>query len=104
MRFAEKYKHYETFLHNVSAWVKQLAIRVIGREITYYWGRHTWQTWAANELRIPGDLRSRAMGHSNNRVTDIYTEYDYTQVDEANRKLIDFVVKALGKCYRNHFH
>jgi site-specific recombinase XerD len=60
-------------------------------EITMYWARHTWATIAA-ELDVPKETISQALGHSGNTVTDIYIKFDSRKIDEANRKVIDYVM------------
>ena len=40
---------------------------------------------------IPKETISRALGHSTSTVTDIYINYNNRSVDEANRKVIDFI-------------
>lgn len=59
-------------------------------DITSYWSRHSWATIAAS-LDIPKDVIAAALGHGGYSVTDIYIEFDMKKVDEANRKVIDFV-------------
>ena len=58
--------------------------------VTPYWARHTWATIAAS-LDIPKETIAAALGHGGNTVTDIYIDFDQRKVDEANRKVIDFV-------------
>lgn len=59
--------------------------------LTTYWARHTWATVAA-ELDIPDETISLALGHSSgNRVTNIYINRNLRKVDEANRKVIDYL-------------
>ena len=70
-------------------------LRRIGKQIgipclTSYWARHTWATIAA-ELDIPRDTIAHALGHGNNTVTDIYINFNSKKVDEANRKVLDYV-------------
>lgn len=60
--------------------------------LTTYWARHTWATIAANELDIPRDVIAHALGHGNNTVTDIYIDFDQRKVDEANRRVLDYVL------------
>lgn len=60
-------------------------------EITTYWARHTWATIAAS-LDIPRDTIAHALGHGNNTVTDIYIDFDRSKVDDANRRVIDWVL------------
>ena len=61
-------------------------------KLTTYWARHTWATIAAVELDIPKDVISHALGHGNNTVTDIYIDFDQRKVDEANRRVLDYVL------------
>ncbi len=58
--------------------------------LTSYWARHTWATIAAS-LDIPKETIAAALGHGGNTVTDIYIDFDQRKVDEANRKVIDYV-------------
>lgn len=61
-------------------------------ELSLYWARHTWATIAA-ELDIPDATISLALGHSGeNRVTDIYIRRNQGKVDEANRRVLDWVL------------
>lgn len=60
-------------------------------DISMYWARHTWATIAAS-LDIPRDTIAHALGHGNNTVTDIYIDFDQSKVDEANRRVIDWVL------------
>jgi len=59
--------------------------------ISTYWARHTWATIAWS-LLIPKDIISAALGHKiGSEVTSIYIDFNQDLVDEANRKVIDFV-------------
>ena len=59
--------------------------------LTTYWARHTWATIAAS-LDIPKETIAAALGHGGNTVTDIYIDFDQRKVDEANRRVIDWVL------------
>lgn len=61
--------------------------------LSLYWARHSWATLAA-ELEIPKETISASLGHSTNVVTDVYIKFNYQKVDDANRKVIDYL---LGK-------
>lgn len=75
--------------------------RVLGdgpfKGLTYYWARHTWAS-IASEIDIPRDVIAHALGHGQRTVTDIYINFDGKKVDEANRKVIDYVM--YGKDWR----
>ena len=59
--------------------------------LSSYWARHTWATIAAS-LDIPKETIAAALGHGGNTVTDIYIDFDRSKVDEANRRVIDWVL------------
>ena len=59
--------------------------------ITTYFARHCWATFAY-EIGIQMDVISQALGHSmGNRTTLIYIKPNQEKVDEANRKVIDYI-------------
>lgn len=57
---------------------------------TSYVARHSWATIAAS-LDIPKETIAHALGHGGQTVTDIYIDFDQRKVDEANRKVLDWV-------------
>ena len=61
--------------------------------LSSYWARHSWATIAYNDCNIPVDVISQALGHSmGNKVTIVYINTDTKKIDEANRKVIDYVL------------
>lgn len=61
-------------------------------DISQYWCRHTWATIAA-ELDIPKETIAAGLGHDmGNPTTAIYIDFDRRKVDEANRRIIDYVL------------
>ena len=62
--------------------------------LSSYWARHTWAT-LASELDIPEDVISRALGHSYSTgaaVTQVYINFNRKKIDDANRKVIDYIL------------
>jgi len=59
-------------------------------KLTTYTFRHTWATIAAS-LDIPKDTIAAALGHGKKSVTDIYIDFDQKKIDEANRRVINYV-------------
>lgn len=61
--------------------------------VTTYWARHSWATIAA-DLDIPDAVISQALGHSGdtNSTTAIYIKRNEKKVDEANRRVLDWVL------------
>lgn len=60
--------------------------------VSSYWARHSWAT-IAYEIGVSKDVIAQALGHSDGHdVTNIYIREDVRKVDEANRKVIDWVL------------
>lgn len=60
--------------------------------LTSYCARHSWAT-IAYEIGIPKDVIAQALGHSDGHdVTNIYIREDVRKVDEANRRVLDWVL------------
>lgn len=60
-------------------------------ELTSYWARHTWATLAA-EIDVPDAVIDAALGHrSPCRIADIYIRRDARKVDEAVKRVIEYV-------------
>lgn len=99
----DKYNYYKDFLHRMNNGLKRIGeVEIAGRggkkkitplfpDISSYWARHTWATIAAS-LDIPKETISAALGHEiGSPITSIYIKFDQNKVDEANRKVIDYV-------------
>ena len=66
-------------------------------EISTYWARHSWASIAYNDCGVSKDVISQALGHDMGaRVTEIYLHKNQKLIDEANRRIIDWVL--YGKC------
>ena len=87
LRFSDHFKNVDTATVMIN---KKLARVRPG--LTTYYARHTWASIAFN-LGIQKDVVSLALGHSFGvRVTDTYINADLSRVDEANRRVIDYVL------------
>lgn len=103
----DTYRDYKDFAHRMNNNLKSIGTverkglggkkhrKPLFPKLSIYWARHTWATIAA-ELDIPDETISMALGHSfGNRVTNIYINRNRKKVDEANRKVIDFISKQI---------
>lgn len=70
--------------------MRRLKRTPIEPHLSTYWTRHTWATLAAS-IDIPKDVIAEMLGHSGGTVTDIYIKFDKRKVDEANRRVIDYL-------------
>lgn len=98
----DRYSNYKDYLHHLDNALKTLGMdarpgakrtgKAIEPALTSYWARHTWATIAA-ELDVSDPTISLALGHATagHRVTSIYIKRNFNKVDEANRKVIDYL-------------
>ena len=91
LNFTESYANYRHFYNNLCIGLRDIRDQLGLEELTTYWARHSWATIAAS-LDIPKDTIAAALGHGGNTVTDIYIEFDRRKIDEANRKVLDWVL------------
>lgn len=104
LNIMDEYKDYKNFLHRMGIALKEIGEterkglggkkirKPLFPDLSSYWTRHTWATIAA-EIDIPKEVIAHALGHSwaNGTVTDIYIRFDEKKVDEANRKVLDYL-------------
>ena len=88
LRFMDGNSNYKDFLKQINIQLKKIE----GFErISSYWSRFTWATFAA-ELDIPVETISMALGHkAGYKITNVYIKFNQKKIDEANRKVIDYV-------------
>lgn len=103
LKFCDGGKDYKYFLQRMSRELKKIGSyerKGLGGkkihtplfpELTQYWCRYTWAT-IATELDIPKETIAAALGHDmGNTTTAIYINFNQKKVDDANRRVIDFV-------------
>ncbi len=84
----DSYEHFKTVTHNFNTRLKSAAINCnIEEDLSMTYARHSWAT-IASALKISEDVISHAFGHLKNKTTNVYIDYDITQVDEANEMII----------------
>lgn len=82
------YKDAISAVSSVTGSLQRLGVHA---DLSTNWARHTWATIAA-ELEIPIETISHALGHQiGSPVTAIYVAFNQKKVDEANRKVIDYL-------------
>lgn len=91
VNFAENYGNYRHFYNNLCKGLREVKQQLGIEELTTYWARHSWAT-IAHKLGVSKDIIAQALGHGSHTVTDIYIEEDTKAMDEANRKVLDYVL------------
>nr|MDE7025561.1 recombinase [Paramuribaculum sp.] len=93
LNMVEGYANYRHFYNNLCKGLNAIKEQLGLKYLTTYWARHTWSSIAYNELGISKDVISQALGHGNgNSVTDIYIDFSLKLIDDANRKVLDYVL------------
>ncbi|WP_289763497.1 site-specific integrase [uncultured Duncaniella sp.] len=99
LNYLDHHKSYRTFynclvrgLNEVKNALNSIDDGITFNELTSYWARHTWAT-IASDLDIPDATIAAALGHSyGNSTSAIYINFNMRKVDEANRRVIDWVL------------
>ena len=103
----DRYKSYNDYYHHLNTALKRIGppsgqahrngvkiMEPIEPDCSTYWARHTWAT-LAYQLEIPDETIAAALGHSHgNKITAIYIDKSTAKIDQANRKVIDFLKKV----------
>lgn len=96
LNFKEKYD-YDTFTRRMHRHLKIVGC-MIGRNLYMYIARHTWAT-IADELGIPHEIISKALGHTDKSTAErYYIRFDWTKVHRANKQVIDYVYSTSSTC------
>jgi integrase len=102
LNVSERFKLHKTFVRAINNHLSGEAYHKIKgvfpklnipKHPTTKWARHSWATIARNECKISKDDVALCLGHEDedNNVTDMYIKYDYSIIDESNRKVIDMI-------------
>ena len=98
----DRYTNYKDYLRRMDYGLKSLGRptgkrgKILGpgmfTKLSSNWAHHTWATLCA-ELDIPDPTITLGMGHktAGHKTTAIYIKRDMKKVDEANRKVIDYI-------------
>ena len=64
----------------------------------FYSARHTWASIARNKLGIDKYTIHEALNHvSQLDVTDIYIQKDFTNINKANEKVVEYITEMIKK-------
>ena len=95
--FADRYSTHQNFNKNVNKGLKEIGNAIGVSDLSTYYARHTWATFARNECGVEKATVHEALNHApdkSERITDIYVKRDWSHVWEANRKVMDYVKTA----------
>lgn len=90
--FRNKYSSVTTFNTSLSVSMRRIGKRLGIPNLTFYSARHSWATLAVNDCGIDTYIVHQALNHSSViGVTDVYIKKSWKVLDDANRKILDYV-------------
>lgn len=105
LNISEEWKNYMDFTRRMNEGLKKIgASKRKGRggkktivpmfpDLSCYWARFTWAS-LASKLDYSKEIIGHALGHKwSHTVTDIYIDFDMKKVDDAQRKVIDYILQ-----------
>ena len=90
---ADEYTKERNCLEYTNKKLKELAVYLnIEANLTMYVARHSWASIAHNVANVPLSVISKGMGHSNEKVTQIYlASFGNKDIDLANNNIINLI-------------
>lgn len=91
--FSENYYCAAQFNKSINQGLKQISEALGLPKMQFYQFRHSWASIARNDLGIDAYTVDKALNHVNSEhvMLDIYVKRSYKAINEANKKVIDYV-------------
>ena len=94
--FYKKYNHASNFNKHINKGLHIIAKTLGVPSFDFYSARHTWASIARNKLGIDKYTIHEALNHTSTlNVTDIYIQRDFTNINKANAKVIEYLESLL---------
>lgn len=89
--FYNRYANASNFNKNINKGLHSIADILGIPHFDFYSARHTWASIARNKLGIDKYTIHEALNHvSDLDITDIYIQKDYTNINKANAKVMEY--------------
>lgn len=96
--FHKMYSNPANFNKNINIGLHQLAEELKIERFDFYSARHTWASIARNKLGIDKFTIHEALNHiSQLDITDIYIQKDFTNINNANKKIVEYIEGLIKK-------
>ena len=91
--FYERFATMESFNRAINIGLKELGKELGIERLQFYAARHSMATIAYNCVHVPKYIVDEMLNHVNGslRMVDVYVKRDFTQINEANTKLLEFI-------------
>lgn len=103
--FYQCYASKDVFTTAINQGLKKFQKLIGENDLEFYAARHTWATLARNKVEIEKSLIHEALNHVDEKmkITDVYIEKDWAQINEANRKVLKYVKFDVGSVIEPHY-
>ena len=94
--FYERFTTMESFNRAINIGLKDIGKEIGIERLQFYAARHSMATIAVNEVGISKYIVNDMLNHTDQslRVTELYIKKDFSHINEANVKLLDYVLKV----------
>ena len=94
--FYERFTNMESFNRAINIGLKEVGKELGIDKLQFYAARHSMATIAVNDVKISKYVVNDMLNHTDQslRVTELYIKKDFSHINEANVKLLDYVLKA----------
>lgn len=91
--FYERFSTMESFNRAINIGLKEVGKELGIDSLQFYAARHSMATIAYNCVHVPKYIVDEMLNHVNGslRMVDVYVKRDFTQINEANAKLLEFI-------------
>ncbi|QUB68682.1 phage integrase SAM-like domain-containing protein [Prevotella melaninogenica] len=94
--FYERFTTMESFNRAINIGLKEIGKELGIERLQFYAARHSMATIAVNDVKISKYIVNDMLNHTDQslRITELYIKKDFSHINEANVKLLDYVLKA----------
>ena len=94
--FYERFTTMESFNRAINIGLKEVGKELGIEHLQFYAGRHSMATIAVNDVKISKYVVNDMLNHTDQslKITELYIKKDFSHINEANVKLLDYVLKA----------
>lgn len=94
--FYERFATMESFNRAINLGLKEIGKELGIERLQFYAARHSMATISVNDVKISKYIVNDMLNHADQslRVTELYIKRDFNTINEANVKLLDYVLKA----------
>ena len=94
--FYERFTTMESFNRAINIGLKEVGKEIGIERLQFYAARHSMATIAVNDVKISKYIVNDMLCHTDQslRITELYIKKDFRPINEANVKLLDYVLKV----------